>query len=442
MMLARIYRFLAMKFRFRFLGRPGLAAFQRRRVRAVCSYAAKHSSFFSDYFRANRTWSLELHDLDRFPPIDKNLMMSRFDEYNTAGLNGAELVDFASENDRNRTYDRYFNDQYSIGLSSGTSGSVGLAVYNKREITDSIFKFMARNGMPAGLKKHNIMFALRTSVPAFAEVNRFGYKLIHFNYDIPVEQIIDGINRYELNILAGSPTFLSQLVPFAGRIRHRIDVVVSYAEILEAHVRRRLQLGFRAPVHELYAATECYLAASCRLGTLHLNEDLVYVRLKSVPARENVFSVTVTDLYRTTQPIINYSLNDLLELDPGRCPCGSKFRVVKQIIGRADDYLIVRRKSGDHAIVYADYVRRAIILTAAALSEYRVVQDAPDHVVVELQFADPGDHSDQAAAVRQAVLELFEKYGDHPPTIEVAAMHTIPLLPDRKHRRIIRTFPN
>ncbi len=469
--------YLAMKHRFYRYSREKLNDYQLKRIRRICSYAALRSPFFHEYFAGVQPETMTFEELDSLPPIDKSSMMNDFTRYNTAGLDRDELLSFTAQNDRERNYRRYYQNRYSVGISSGTSGSSALAVYSKKEIAESIPRFLARNGMPRGIRKHRIMFALRISVPAFHEINRFGYRLIHFRYDTPFETIIENINLESLNILAGSPTFLTQLVPYADKIDHPIDVVVSYAEILEQHVERHLHDAFEAPVRQLYAATEGYIAASCPEGGLHLNEDLLRFVLDPVDGRPGVYTMKITDLHRRTQPIINYTMRDMIEIDDSTCPCGSRFRLIKRIIGRSDDYLLLSAggepgrhttgvspdrvaDSGPTRIVYADYVRRAIISARSDIREYRVVQKSLYEVAVRVSFTGsayetgkehdfPGHrntgekqkHSDdrRCIQIRNALIELFAEYTDDLPEVKVEE-GMVEFDPQSKMKRVVREF--
>jgi phenylacetate-coenzyme A ligase PaaK-like adenylate-forming protein len=357
-----------------------LARYRLRRLRLLCARPAEYSPFFAHYFSGVDTRRMSLQDFDALPILDKARMMSDFDVWNAAGLRREELLAFARENDRHRDYSRWYKGRYSVGLSSGTSGSSGLTVYAKKEVTRSVFRFLARNGLPRGLKHHRIMFALRTSVVAFGEANRFGWMVKHVDYRVPMPRVVREINDLRLNILAGSPTFLLELAPHAAEIHHSIDAVVSYAEILDEGARSILALAFHAPVHQIYACSEGYIAASCPRGTLHLNEDLLY------------------------------RLNDMIELDPVPCACGSGFRAVRRVLGRADDALVLLKEDGTRSILYADYVCRAIIAASDLVGEYRVVQTSLNDVEVVLDIPDPQRRTDAIGKVRESLRDLLAGY--------------------------------
>lgn len=437
--LAGIADALGMRWRFRHADEASLARHRLARLRGLCTRIARDSPFFRAYFAPLDTRRMSLAEFDALPVLDKRVMMERFDDWNTAGLSRDALVAFARENDRIRDYSRWFDGRWSVGLSSGTSGASGLAVYSRGEIARGVLRFLARTGLPHGLRAHRVMFALRTSAAGFAEINRFGWILHHVDYRRPLPAVVDEINRLRLNILAGSPTFLLQLARFAPSIDHPVDVVVSYAEILEPKAKAALAEAFGAPVHQIYACTEGYIAASCPRGTLHLNDDLMHIRL--VPrdgGPADCFHIIVTDLFRRVQPIINYRLNDMIELDPTPCGCGSRLRAVRGVLGRSDDALVLERGDGSRVLVYADYVCRAIIEVAEGLGEYRVVQVDPGAIEVLLDV--PSNAARTVDVVRDRLQRLFAEYTDRLPRLEVRVQALAPD-PDQKLKRVSRAFP-
>lgn len=139
----------------------------------------------------------------------------------------------------------------------------------------------------------------------------------------------------------------------------------------------------------------------------------------------------VTDLHKTSQPIVRYQLNDIVTLSPERCPCGSHFRVIERIDGRADDVFWGRRvvstgstgadaasQDGGWQFIFPDYISRAIISAADEIDEYQVMQRAPDDLLVRLQLAG-GDTERIVEDVESALCQVFMQYGCHPPTVEV-----------------------
>ncbi|ESQ85269.1 hypothetical protein AEAC466_06030 [Asticcacaulis sp. AC466] len=83
----------------------------------------------------------------------------------------------------------------------------------------------------------------------------------------------------------------------------------------------------------IYQATEGFLGAPCRQGTLHLNEDTLIVEREPLPGGR--FRPIVTDLLRRTQAVVRLRLDDILE--PTTCLCGSIRAAVRPVEGRVQD---------------------------------------------------------------------------------------------------------
>jgi phenylacetate-coenzyme A ligase PaaK-like adenylate-forming protein len=97
-------------------------------------------------------------------------------------------------------------------------------------------------------------------------------------------------------------------------------------------------------VNNAWGSTEVGMhAAECdRSGGMHLHEDELVVervdeRGEPVAASEPAAKVLVTSLANRTFPFIRYELDDVVTLADAACPCGSAFRVVKEVQGRALD---------------------------------------------------------------------------------------------------------
>ncbi|MFC1879823.1 hypothetical protein ACFLZW_07920, partial [Chloroflexota bacterium] len=273
--------------------------------------------------------------LSQVAPCSRTMMMAHFNDINTANLDRDTLVKFRIEKEKTGKM-QYLDGGYSIGLSSGTTGSRLLTVLSKNERDLYSCLLWARNGMPDSVKTHRVLFALRTYNPTFTEVSAFGIKMVYVDYTHPVETLIGIINKNRLNILAGPPSLLLLIARESQKIDHPIDAVVSYAEVLDDAAKNKLESTFQAPVVQIYQGAEGFIGTTCRAGSLHFNEDVLLIETVQEPG-DGPVRVLITDLYRRTQPIIRYQLDDLLEISSKPCSCGSSFRVIKKIHGRSDD---------------------------------------------------------------------------------------------------------
>jgi putative adenylate-forming enzyme len=182
------------------------------------------------------------------------------------------------------------------------------------------------------------------------------------------------------------------------------------AEILEPDDKLLLESVFKLQLDEAYQCTEGFLASTCRHGTLHFHEDFLVIKKKYVDEEKRRFHPVITDLIRSTQPIINYELDDVI-IEKGECPCGSACLAIEQIEGRADDVLKMKDSEGVVVLVFPDFVRRAIITASDEVSFYSVSQVGPNTVEVYLEFDQEADREQIWKKVEPGLKSLFSGLG-------------------------------
>jgi putative adenylate-forming enzyme len=401
--------------------RERIEAHQLKRARRQVRFAVAHSPYFRRLFSGR-----DLSDVWNLPTTCKREMMAHLSEYNTAGLDRQELVDFCVEMEYSRQFDRLFRGRYTVGMSSGTSGAKTLVILSPREKRRYAAIVAARHGVPESVKAFRVLFILRVTSDAYEAINRFGIQLRYTDLMTPIEKMVETLNAMRANILAGQPSILRLLAREAelGHIQSRVETVISYAEVLELEVREHLERVFRCPVIQLYQCSEGFIASSCRAGRLHLNEDLVAVQPCAVDEKESVDGkpasrLVITDLERRTQPILRYELNDCVVLDSERCACGSAFRVVERVLGRHDDLFVLPRLEGGHRIVFSDYISRAVIRATEQLSEYQVIQRDYSEVLVRALPREGEPFEPLAEAIRVSLSQMFSSYGCVVPAIRI-----------------------
>jgi putative adenylate-forming enzyme len=222
-----------------------------------------------------------------------------------------------------------------------------------------------------------------------------------------------------------------------GQLHIRPERLISVAEVLEPHDRTQISAAFGVPIEQIYQCTEGLLAVSCVAGALHIQEDIVALQLEPLPDDPTRVMPIVTDLWRTTQPIIRYRLNDVLQLDPRACACGSAFRVIHSIEGRSDDVCYFEADAGGARPFFPDTIRRMILLASAQILDYQAVQARSGELHIRLSIPAGTAFDAIAQAVRASVMATVAQYACRPPrlTIEQGIM---PAVPGAKRRRVQR----
>ncbi len=412
--------FLLCKYRFRHFTEPEIRRYQAKRTRAQAKYASKHSRFFRILYKG-----LDLSNLASLPTVSKKIMMDNLTDYNTVGLTRKEIIDFCLEVEKSRDFSRRLNG-LNVGMSSGTSGNKGVEILTRREEMYMKAALFARFHFPKK-EKLNLAFILRVSSPAF-NLNILGHRMTYISQLGSTDEVNDQLQQLQPNVISAPPSMLKIIAREveAGRLSVAPKRIVSYAEILYPDVKQYLSDVFRCPIHEIYKCTEGPIAISCKLGSLHINEDMVLVEVlnedgSETPPGHPCQRLIVTDLHKKSQPIIRYELNDILTISPEKCRCGSNFRVIQSIQGRADDLFWARTIDGDRwQHIFPDYISRAIISASEEIDEYQATQDSPEHVLITIKLkedAKPAKFDKQAVA--ESVKDVFAKYRCKLPEVSV-----------------------
>jgi putative adenylate-forming enzyme len=407
--------FLLAKYRFRYWDRDRINNYQRRKSKRIVEYAKDHAEFFRELYG-------NLEQFHQLPTIDKKVMMENFSSYNTLNLKKDEVLDFALQVEKSRDFSRKYKG-LAVGMSSGTSGNKGLVITTSHEENYLKAIYTARLNIPRKLPIR-AAFILRVSSPAFS-YQRPWFSLTYINQLQVMERITDELNALKPDMLAASPSMLELLGKQMDLGILKIDplIVYSYAEVLEDHVKDKLSNQFTTKIHQIYQGSEGTYAMTCPSGRLHINEDLMIFELfdkdrNPVPDGEPSYRTVVTDLHKRSQPIIRYELNDIITIDPQPCPCGSTFKVIKSIQGRANDLIWgLRKQTNNPHFIYQDYISRGIISVSEQIEDFQVLQHDYLNMDIRLKIPSSPDVNRIKDEINKNIISIFNQYDCKIPNI-------------------------
>jgi phenylacetate-coenzyme A ligase PaaK-like adenylate-forming protein len=339
---------------------------------------------------------------------------------------------------------------------------------------------MLARGLP-GLRPqgYRIALFLRSNSNLYEKIGSRWIQFRYFDLMTPLREAVARLNDYRPDIIVAPPSMLGFLADARerGELAHTPMKIISAAEALEPQDRARIEGIFELTLHQIYQCTEGLLAITCRCARLHIQEDLVAMQLEPLPAgtvsppsgsgkspgtsvsrisdlrrlesnSSDTFGISrhpasdslrftpiITDLWRTTQPIIRYRMNDIVTLDPAPCPCGSQFRVIAEIEGRCDDILYFCAESGSLLPIFPDTIRRMVLLASDAILDYQAIQTEPGSLTVHMQTS-LGQFDAAAASVNATVQKTVAQYGCRPVILTVE--HGLPAHPANAKRRRVR----
>ncbi|MBM3186015.1 MAG: adenylate synthase [Bacteroidetes bacterium] len=349
----------------RILFRNHSASLQHYRWRKFQS-VLKKSPFY-------RPFILNDSSLVNLPIIDKKIFMSNFDKINTIGIELSEALRIATRAENERDFAPMI-DGITVGLSSGTIGNRGVFLASKKERVQWVACILDRV-VGFSFKRRKVAFFLRANSNLYSSVQS---KLLMFQFfDLlePLEVLLEKVQKYQPDILVGQPSLLIEIArkKEIGKLTISPKKIISVAEVLTPEDRDFIQRIFQQTIHQVYQCTEGLLATTCKNGVLHFNEDYLIIEKQYLDQSKTRFHPIITDLKRSSQPIVRYELNDIIH-EKKTCSCGSKFLAIDSIEGRSDDILVFNSIDGAQVKIFPDFFRKAIILADQRIIDYTVVQ--------------------------------------------------------------------
>lgn len=146
--------------------------------------------------------------------------------------------------------------------------------------------------------------------------------------------------------------------------------------------RRLLEEVFQCKVADWYSSRELgTIAFQCPEGGRHVCETrfLEVVADGRVVEPGQLGEVVITSLHQYTMPFIRYKIGDLAVYEPGTCPCGRGLPVLRQVVGRTNDFVV----TADGRFVESGYFD-AVLETKSEIARYQVHQLDKQHLQVRL----------------------------------------------------------
>ena len=364
--------------------RSGVTAWQQKRLKHLLTKILPSFPFYRQY---------ESSTLADLPVIDKAVLMSRFLDFNSAGVT-AEAGWAIFEGRAPQI------PGLSVGASTGTSGNRGLYVVSDAERREWLGVMLAKTlpRFPFQTAKVALVLPLNSALYQVA-ADTARLKLRFFDLNEGLEVILPKVEAYGPDTVIAPPKVLRALAE--DRPALNLKRIFSGAEVLDPLDRAVIEDYFAVPVREIYMATEGLLGVACEYGTLHLSEDVVHFEFE--PVGGGLVTPIITDFTRSVQAMCRYRMNDLLRLSGKPCRCGSPLQAVSEIVGRCDDLLVI----GGHSLT-PDILRNAIVDADRRIQDFRLRQTGAAALELILSDKVPAETLEYAAA---ALARLLDKLG-------------------------------
>ncbi|MDS4041566.1 MAG: AMP-binding protein [Candidatus Competibacter sp.] len=204
-----------------------------------------------------------------------------------------------------------------------------------------------------------------------------------------LDRFVAEIRRRRPRMLFGYPSALSLIARHAERHSQCMDdlgIVVAFvtSERLYEDQRETIARIFGCQVANGYGARDAgFIAHQCPSGGMHLSAEDIVVELidhngRLVPAGE-AGEIVVTHLATRDFPLVRYRTGDIAVMDDRPCPCGRGLPMLKEIQGRATDFVVAADGTIMHGLALIYVVR-----DLPGIEQFKIIQESRDFIRVLL----------------------------------------------------------
>jgi len=419
--------------------RERIEAHQTRALRALLAHAASRSPWHRERLAGVDTQRATREDLASIPPMSKRDLMEHWDAIATE--DGITLA-AAEAHLRGLEGDAYFRGGHHVVASGGSSGTRGVFVVDWHGWASAFAGIWrgvmaAQRGLglasPVSVAAESAAHATSALAQTFSPPIR---RTLRLPVSLSLEEIVAGLNRANPSFLHCYPSYLPILCDEArtGRLRIAPRAVWCTSEPLLPEVRRLAETTWGATVLNSWGASESNGGTfPCAGGEgFHIGEDVNVIEPVDAGGRpvapgERSERIYVTNLSNRVQPIIRYEISDEFRVLEDPCPCGSLFRKVADVHGRADDVFHYPNGTAVHPLAF-----RSPLGKEPSVLEFRVLQTAHGADVEVLAASEP-----PIPTLERALTESLARAGLREPVVCVHRVDTLPRGPTGKLKRFV-----
>lgn len=315
--------------------------YQTEQLKKIIYTVGSEVPYYQELFSQIRLPSQDkfrLSDMETIPILERETIRSRSNDFIKLAINRKKLISLHT---------------------TGTTGTP-LKIFCTAEVRQKNYAFFSRFLNSLGIDPHGsratmgsrLVVRAEQTKPPFWRYSVFQKSLFLSSYhlsDCNIESYIDVLRKMKPSYIDAFPSSVYAISSYA--LRNNISLhgitkaIVTSSESLHHYQRKTIEETFGVPVYDQYGSVEmCVFIAQCKSGQYHLNYDYSHVELlnesgkRARPGEEA--EVICTGFINDTMPLIRYNMGDRVLMpseEQALCDCGSKFPVIKKVLGRNDD---------------------------------------------------------------------------------------------------------
>ncbi|WP_313028817.1 phenylacetate--CoA ligase family protein [Soonwooa sp.] len=325
------YQYYLNKFKAnRTLSREDLEAIQKERFATFLSFSKNSSRFYKNYEL------VELADISQLPILKKEHLRQSIEEVVTISKKDAIVS--------------------KTGGTTGKSLEVLFTADSMQERFAMLDDFRGRFGYKLGRKTawfsgKDLLTSTDISKNRFWKTDLLHKVRYYSTFHIKESYLkfyVEDLIKYQPEYMVGFPSTILEIAKYG--INHgytfpakTVKAIFPTAESITEEMRLNIEGFFKTKMLNQYASSEgAPFIFECQEGSLHLElQSGVFEVLDDNNQPSNEGKLVVTSFTTEGTPLIRYDIGDSIILDNQDkiCGCGNNNPMVKQILGRIDDYI-------------------------------------------------------------------------------------------------------
>lgn len=375
-----------------FWSKEQIQAYRDERLRKFIQHCAVSVPFYRKIFRAQDIYPDEIRsieDLKYLPILNKDMVKENYSELTSEAIP---------------------KDQQIITHTSGTTGGGLRFATTLRAIQEQWAIWWRyrhwhgiKQGIWCGYFGGRSVVPLSQTKPPFWRYNYFGKQILFSAYHMNpsnLEYYVKELCEKRPPWLHGYPSLLTLMANYilekGIELPYKIRWITIGAENLLHHQSLIIEKAFGVRPIQHYGMAEAVANISeCPLGKLHVDEDFAAVEF--IPSHDGAgYKVVGTNFTNLATPLIRYDVQDVVTLSDEKCSCGRPGRIVQNIDGRVEDYIILRNgsKLGRMDHIFKDLVN---------IKEAQIYQKQPGEIVLRIVRGIKYGPKDEAMLLKETI---------------------------------------
>lgn len=312
-----------------------LKEYQAERYKKLIEFAIQHSAYYQKTL-GNIIGAADITNINQLPIVNKETLRQNIDSIvvkttekleksKTGGTTGKslEVQNFARNTQERFAFLDDFRSRFGYELGKKTAWFSGKNLLTTKDINKN--RFWKTDPF------HNVRY----------------YSTFHMKEEY-LKYYVEDIIKYQPEYLVGFPSTMFEIAKYGLRNNfdfpnNTIKAIFPTAETITEESRKTIETFFKTKLYNQYASSEgAPFIFECENGNLHLElQSGVFEVLDENDQPTNSGRLVVTSFTNEGTPLIRYDIGDsiTLEDESKTCTCGNNNPLVKEILGRIDDFV-------------------------------------------------------------------------------------------------------